>query len=186
MHISRATGTPLLDLTSTSKRQDEQAPGLVGALAARQREKAAMTQGIRSSMVQQAILARQQQQFQLEAEVQAQMQYEYQQRAQQEAQSQYEAQQRAQQDYHQKMANRNSMISLPQMSTNYPQSMAPTQQAAFGHGRPQSMHLPVQQNLGGYGGQYVQQQGMVMQQQAQNYSGYNNMQPGGQGRQSRR
>lgn len=76
--ISKATGTPLVNLgpKDQKKIQDEQAPGLVGALALREKEKAALKQGIRGGMVQQAIQARQQQQYQadLEAQQQAQLQ----------------------------------------------------------------------------------------------------------------
>jgi CCR4-NOT transcriptional complex subunit CAF120 len=66
MHVARATGTPLLDTVATSrkkKQQEDESLGLVGAIGAREREKAAMKSGHRSSMVvEQAIRARQDQQ----------------------------------------------------------------------------------------------------------------------------
>ena len=75
MHVARATGTPLLGLpgaNSSPHGSPMHSPGLVGSLAAREREKAALNEGIRSTQVQHAIAARQQQQMQLEAEMEAQ------------------------------------------------------------------------------------------------------------------
>ena len=84
MHVARATGTPLISLPNKSGKQpDEQSPNLINAIATREREKAAIKEGIRSDSVQQAIFARQQQQAQLEAEAQAQAKYAMQQRYQQ-------------------------------------------------------------------------------------------------------
>lgn len=74
MHVARATGTPLLDTSANARKKqnvDEKASaGLVGAIGVREREKAAMKKGHRSSMVvENAIRARQDQQA--EAQMQA-------------------------------------------------------------------------------------------------------------------
>jgi hypothetical protein len=74
MHVARATGTPLLDTSANARKKqqiDEKASaGLVGHIGAREREKAAMKTGHRSSMVvENAIRARQDQQA--EAQMQA-------------------------------------------------------------------------------------------------------------------
>jgi len=165
MAVAKVTGTPLINMNSNANRQDEQAPGLVGALAARQREKAAVAQGIRSGMVQHAIAARQQQQLQMEAEAQAQAQLEMQQRAQQ----QMQAQQYQQMAYQQAMMNQ-------QAGMAYQQPISPQMQYAYSpssvmtHGRTPSMQMSGMQqqgynvtqfaaHAGGFGGQYVQQQG---------------------------
>ena len=66
MHVARATGTPLLDTSANArkkKQQEDDSAGLVGAIGAREREKAAMKSGHRSSMVvENAIRTRQDQQ----------------------------------------------------------------------------------------------------------------------------
>jgi hypothetical protein len=80
MHIARATGTPLLDTSANARKKqqvDEKAnAGLVGAIGAREREKAAMKTSHRSSMVvENAIRARQDQQAEAQMQVyQQQMQ----------------------------------------------------------------------------------------------------------------
>ena len=54
MHVARATGTPLLDTVANArkkKQQEDESLGLVGAIGAREREKAAMKTSHRSSMV---------------------------------------------------------------------------------------------------------------------------------------
>lgn len=180
MTVAKVTGSPLINMASNGRKEEEQAPGLVGALAARQREKAAMAQGIRSGMVQHAIAARQQQQMQLEAEAQAQAQLEMQQRAQQQAQ----AQQYQQAAYQQAMMNQQaSMIYQQQQQAmasqmQYGQSMGP----GTGHGRQNSMQMAnvqqqgynmPQQNtrVGGFGGQFAQQQGMMSPSQQQAHRG---------------
>jgi hypothetical protein len=76
MHIARATGTPLLDTSANARKNkkeqidDKASAGLIGAINAREREKAAMKTSHRSSMVvENAIRARQDQQA--EAQMQA-------------------------------------------------------------------------------------------------------------------
>jgi CCR4-NOT transcriptional complex subunit CAF120 len=95
MHVARATGTPLLDTVATTrkkKQQEDDSLGLVGAIGAREREKAAMKAGHRSSMVvENAIRARQDQQ------AEAQMLAYQQQMVQQQQQAAYYAQQQQQQ-----------------------------------------------------------------------------------------
>lgn len=92
MHVARATGSPMIALPSKDKKreEEEQASGLIGALSARERERAAIKDGMRSGMVQQEIMRRQQQQAQMEMEARMQAQ------AQAQAQAQYQAQQQAQ------------------------------------------------------------------------------------------
>lgn len=113
MHVARATGTPLLSMPpkDQKKQQEEQAPGLIGALAAREREKAAIKEGMRGGMVQQAIQARQQQQYQME--------YDAQQQAQLQAQQQWQQQMNAQQ--FQNQAYQKVMLAQNQAPINYPQ-----------------------------------------------------------------
>lgn len=181
MHIARATGTPMLSLAGKDRKQgdDSQAEGLIGAMAAREREKAAAKEGMRSSMVQQAIVARQQQQAQ--AEMEAQMQAHYQMQQQQVAQQQQLAQQQAQQMYQyqqQQQAYQSSTAGHQQMPSNYAHSVRPgmMQQRSSGyipqvsqHGSPQ-MHPGAQafaqgggwgapQQQQAYGASYYQQQG---------------------------
>lgn len=85
MHVARATGSPLINVAGKDKQAEEaQAPGLVGALAAREREKQAIKDGMRSGLVQQAIAARQQQQAQAEMEAQYRQQQQHAQQQQQE------------------------------------------------------------------------------------------------------
>ncbi|KAK5721029.1 hypothetical protein LTR15_006991 [Elasticomyces elasticus] len=92
MHVARSTGTPLLSYTTKQdkKAQEHQQPGLFGALAAREREREDLKKpGNRLSMnnaaVQQAIAARQQQQYEAEAQNRAQYQRQMQQQAAQQA-----------------------------------------------------------------------------------------------------
>lgn len=182
MYVARASGTPLINMASNPKGQEQVSPGLIGALQAREREKAALSQGMRSNAVQQAIAARQQQQLQMEAEAQAQMQFEMQQRAQQQAQAQmqFEMQQRAQQQAQaQAMAQAQwQQLQQQQVMTNQ-QHQQPQQRPdnrrnrSWRSSRPQSMHLPMQpqSQAGGYGGQFVQQQGMMPQQQSMPFGG---------------
>lgn len=179
MHIARATGTPLINMAPKSKEHEVQAPGLVGALAARDREKAAMAQGIRNDAVAQAIAARQQQQFHMEAAAQAQAQAQY------EAQQQ-RAMQQAQLQQYQQMAYQRSMTMGPQVHPQPQQMHPPMQHRQSYHGRTLSMQQPIQQpsaqpmqqqgyhgmsqQAGGYGGHYVQQQQQgVTTQYAQGY-----------------
>ncbi|KAK4906963.1 hypothetical protein LTR28_000524 [Elasticomyces elasticus] len=96
MHVARVTGSPLINLSGIKEQQKQQnanAPGLVGALAAREREKEAIKEGIRGGMVQQAIAARQQRVAHAEAEAQLQLQAQ--------AHAQYQAYQLQQQQAYQ-------------------------------------------------------------------------------------
>lgn len=60
--IARATGTPLIGMASNSNHGLQSGGGLVGAIEAREKEKAQMKQGYNSQTVQNAINQRQQQQ----------------------------------------------------------------------------------------------------------------------------
>jgi CCR4-NOT transcriptional complex subunit CAF120 len=59
-HLSKMTGQPLISMAGNAKPQP-QGSGLVGAIAAREKEKKEMKDGLSSQMVQQAIAQRQQQ-----------------------------------------------------------------------------------------------------------------------------
>jgi CCR4-NOT transcriptional complex subunit CAF120 len=102
MHVARATGTPLLDTVADArkkKQQEDESLGLVGAIGAREREKAAMKSGHRSSMVvENAIRARQDQQ------AEAQMLAYQQQMVAQQQQAAFYAQQQQQQQQQQAAA----------------------------------------------------------------------------------
>lgn len=123
MQVSRATGTPLVDLAQTKKpkpREDDH--GLVGAVAARERDKAASRSNRNSIAVQQAIVERQQQQMRAEAEAQA--------HAQAQAQHQYQMQvQAAHQQQVQAMQQQMYYGQQPQQQqAGYAQSPGPQQQ----------------------------------------------------------
>jgi CCR4-NOT transcriptional complex subunit CAF120 len=110
MQVARMTGSSMINLTERDKRRDLNdldAPGLVGAMAVRERQRNIKRDGLRNNAVQQAIAARQQQQLQDEYGAQMRAQIEAQEYAQQQAelhaqnlahqQAQYYAQQHAHQ-----------------------------------------------------------------------------------------
>ena len=145
MHVARATGTPLLDTVANArkkKQQEDESLGLVGAIGAREREKAAMKTSHRSSMVvENAIRARQDQQ------AEAQMLAYQQQMVQQQQQAAYYAQQQQQQ----------------QQAAYYAQQ----QQQAAGYGNGYGYATPGTPGTQ-YGGHGVQLTPLQMQQQQQN------------------
>jgi CCR4-NOT transcriptional complex subunit CAF120 len=157
MQVARSTGTPLIDMAPTKKPVEAPEAGLVGAVAQREREKAASAHGLRSNTVQQAIALRQQQLFQQEAEAQAQAQWEMQQRYQQQLQA----------DQYQQIAYQNSLLLQQQQQHAQMQYQAQVQaqsRAGSMYGIPQqgapsmprtSVYAP---SVAGFGGQYVQQQ----------------------------
>lgn len=59
-HVSRVTGSPLINVASNPKRQQPQGGGLIGAIEAREQEKKNMKEGLSGQLVQQAIAQRQQ------------------------------------------------------------------------------------------------------------------------------
>ncbi|SMY24488.1 unnamed protein product [Zymoseptoria tritici ST99CH_1A5] len=155
MQVARSTGTPLIDMAPTKKPIDAPEAGLVGALAQREREKAASAHGLRSNAVQQAIAQRQQQLFEQEAHAQAQAQWEMQQRYQQQVQA----------DQYQQMAYQNAML-LQQQQQHAQMYQAAQSRASSMYGQLQqqgapstaprtSMYAP---SVAGFGGQFVQQQ----------------------------
>ncbi|CAK7214339.1 hypothetical protein SCUCBS95973_002110 [Sporothrix curviconia] len=99
-HLARMTGAPLLNVAPNSRnvQQPSGGPGLVGAIAAREREKQQMKDGVSSQAVQYAINQRQQLQYQQQQAaqqqyyLQQQMQLQQQQQQQQQQQAQYAAQ----------------------------------------------------------------------------------------------
>ena len=76
MQVSRTTGTPLINLVTNANKQPATQPGLVGHVAARERDRAAAKEGRNSVAVQQAI--ERQQIIAAEAQAQAQQQYQMQ------------------------------------------------------------------------------------------------------------
>lgn len=152
MQFSRATGSPLINLAQNSNKQPDMAqPGLVGAVAQRERDRIASKEGRNSMLVQQAI-ERQQQQQRMEAEAQAQRQYEMQMRQQ--------AQQQQQMNWNQQMYMQNQQYApqmpqtpLYQYQTGYPPSASSQYSSAtgyFGQGQ--------QQQQQAYGSGYLAQQ----------------------------
>ncbi|CAK7212082.1 hypothetical protein SBRCBS47491_001350 [Sporothrix bragantina] len=91
-HLARMTGAPLLNVAPNSRNAQQPAggPGLVGAIAAREREKQQMKDGVSSQAVQYAINQRQQLQYQQQQA--AQQQYYLQQQLQLQQQQQQYAQ----------------------------------------------------------------------------------------------
>lgn len=91
-HVARLTGTPLINMAKSKVQPEpEQKTGLVGAIAARQKEKQDIKKGSRSALVQQAVAARQ---HQAQAEV-ARAERDAQRRAERESQRMQQEQQAA-------------------------------------------------------------------------------------------
>ncbi|KAH7025382.1 hypothetical protein B0J12DRAFT_384705 [Macrophomina phaseolina] len=157
-HVARLTGTPLINVAkSKAQPEPEKQSGLVGAIAARQKEKDDFKKGSRSALVQQAIVARQ---HQAQAEV-FRAERDAQRRAEREAQ-------RAQQEQQAAMVRQQQqfqMMQAQQMQQN---------QMQMGLGM-QGMQMPMQnynmmgtpsanttfQMQGGYFPQQQQQQGYM-------------------------
>jgi CCR4-NOT transcriptional complex subunit CAF120 len=157
MQVSRATGTPLISLATNSTKQPEQ-PGMIGYVAAREREKAASKEGRNSVAVQQAILERQHQQLRAEAEAQAQQRYQMQLQATQHThQQQMQAAQQAQQ---QQQAQWDQMV----MAQNQQNQMA--MQYGGGQQRP-----PMQNRNSWHSNQALGEQGSYSPQQQSPASG---------------
>lgn len=170
MQVSRATGTPLLNLPANGNKQPQMDhPGMLGYVAARERDKAASKEGRNSMAVQQAIAERQQQQQQLrmEAEAQAQQQYQAQMQAAQAAQYAHYAQQ--QQMQQQQMAYNTTVMQQAQMeqermAVQYgggqtrPQAQSGNSWQQPGM-MPQGQYSSVQQGYAGQQYSPVQQQG---------------------------
>ncbi|KAG2168187.1 hypothetical protein JADG_007926 [Aureobasidium aubasidani] len=149
MQVARMTGTSMINLSDRDKRKDLNeldAPGLVGAMAVRERQRNIKREGLRNNAVQQAIAARQQQQLQNEFDAQMRAQVEAQEFAQQQAelhaqhiahqQAQHYAQQYAQQQaqqaqLQQQMAHQQAqqyqmqLQMQQQQQANYPYASGP-------------------------------------------------------------
>ncbi|USW54886.1 Putative pleckstrin domain, PH-like domain superfamily [Septoria linicola] len=191
--VSRMTGAPLVGMAvNTGKNVAYGAPneGLLGALADREREKAAGNR-YRNSAVQGAVAMTYQQQAQAQqAAIQAQQE--------RQQQAQMAAQKAAQTAHLNQMAHERAqrMLGAQQQASGYGQSMyeAPLHRQSWSPGMMQQQMLQQQAQLqqmqqmqqsyvGGqsqpsvYGGQYVQQANMVAQQQPYGYA------PGQQGQQ---
>ncbi|OQN95610.1 hypothetical protein B0A48_18315, partial [Cryoendolithus antarcticus] len=172
MHVARATGTPLLDMSNDTikqRQQDEALPGLVGAIGAREREKAALNKAgsNRSSMVvENAIRARQQAQAQAENERAVQAHLQAQQQAAQQAAMAYQQQQQ-QAQYAQSIAmqvqqqQQRPMVQTQSSSYYGPQ---PAQQQGFAQASPSPVYSPATP-AGGYSSPYQAQQQQMMAQQ---------------------
>ncbi|KXT07635.1 hypothetical protein AC578_10129 [Pseudocercospora eumusae] len=160
VQVARATGTPFLDLIVDPRdnnriKVDDNSPGLVGALAAREREKAASKQGIRSGMLHQAIIARQQEQLRLEQEAQVRAQIQMQQQQAMQASQAAQYQQIAYQRVAMAQQQQQPHTVYQQQPAYQQQNMPPRMQHRQSWG-PQRQQQPL---AGGFGGQYVQQQG---------------------------
>ncbi|KAI5248353.1 hypothetical protein E4T42_05716 [Aureobasidium subglaciale] len=150
MQVARMTGTSMINLSEKDKRRDineADAPGLVGAMAVRERQRNIKKEGVRNNAVQQAIAARQQQQLQDEFDGRMRAQIEAQEYAQQQAelhaqhiahqQAQHYAQQYAQQQaqqaqLQQQMAHQQAQqyqmqlqLQQQQQLANYPYANGP-------------------------------------------------------------
>lgn len=138
MHVARATGTPLLDMAARNKKQQEQAgaasAGLVGAIGARERDKAAMKAGHRSSMAVESAIRAKQDRIRQEAEAQA---WHMQQQQQQQMQMQMYQQQQIHQQQIQQQQVANCYGGMPSTSPGTP------------YGFPQQQYMPQQQQQGG-------------------------------------
>lgn len=106
MQISKATGTPLVNLAQNARTFQEQSPGMLDIVAQRERDRAASREGRNSMFVQQAI-ERQQQQMRMEAEAQAQAQLQAQAEQQYQMQLQEQARQQQQMAWNQQMYMQN-------------------------------------------------------------------------------
>lgn len=167
MHVARTTGTPLINMASSAKPKQEEQSGLVAALANREREKAAMTQGLRSASVQQAILARQQQ-AQMEADARAQAEYEMQMRYSQRLQ----AEQFQQMAYQQSLIAQQQHAQMQQLQSRA--SWYGPMQTQQGYDVPSSQSSQFGVPASAHGGQYGQNH-----QQQRSYSGPYVSQQGG-------
>ena len=177
MQVSRATGSPLVNLAGSSNKQAVPQTGLMGHVAGRERDRAAAKEGRNSVAVQQAI--ERQQIIATEAQAQAQQQYEMQMQAAQQAQYQQQqdierqryltaqAHAQAQQQYQMQMQQQQMMSPQNQYPPAYgaqpqysAQSPRPQVQNRFSW---QSASPPQQQPyqspaLQRYGASYLQQQ----------------------------
>ncbi|PNS20407.1 hypothetical protein CAC42_5857 [Sphaceloma murrayae] len=168
MHVSRATGAPLVDLDKKDPRKRAQDPpdaGLFAALSAREREKAAIKQGYNSTTVQSAISNTQQQQYQKQQEQQYRLQQQFQMQQAQAIQAAHAAQYQAQMQ--QQQAYQNAMQQQLQYQHHHQQQQ---QQQPQQPGRPgmqsqrSSMYLDPYQAQGGAYNAGVQQQHKQQQQ----------------------
>jgi CCR4-NOT transcriptional complex subunit CAF120 len=180
MEIARMTNTPMVSVAKNPAKKgvynDAAAEGLIGALAAREREKASLSKGLRGAAVQDAIAQRYQDQYQAEVDAVMQAQYQQQRMAQQQAMqaAQYQqlmyqqavmSQQRNSVVYAQPVPQEHVMPAPVQSRMSWGPGMMQQQTMAAGYG----MTAPAPSQAGGYGGQYVQQQGMMSQQPGQAY-----------------
>ncbi|KAK6431589.1 hypothetical protein LTR95_012246 [Oleoguttula sp. CCFEE 5521] len=191
MHVARATGTPLLDMTNNTikqRQQDEALPGLVGAIGAREREKAALNKAgsNRSSMVvENAIRARQQAQAQAENERAVQAHLQAQQQATQQAAMSYQQQQQ-QAQYAPSMAvqaqQQQQRPMLQTQASSYYDPQPLQQQQEYAQASPSSVYSPATP-AGGYASPYQAQQQQMMAQQGggNRQSWYGGSYFGGQG-----
>jgi CCR4-NOT transcriptional complex subunit CAF120 len=147
MQVARMTGSSMINLTERDKRRDLNdldAPGLVGAMAVRERQRNIKRDGLRNNAVQQAVAARQQQQLQDDYSAQIRAQIEAQEYAQHQAelhaqnfahqQAQYYAQQHAQQQAQQaQQAQFQQQIAMQQAQQYQIQLQLQQQQAQVNH-----------------------------------------------------
>ncbi|MBE7158899.1 MAG: hypothetical protein INR62_10795, partial [Rhodospirillales bacterium] len=163
MQVSRATGTPLVDLAKNKKvTPKEEDFGLVGAVAARERDKASSRSNRNSMAVQQAIVERQQMQMRADAEAAAQ--------AQQHAQYQAQVQAAHQQQMALMQQQQERMYYVQNQGAHYQNQQQGYQQYGQQQQRPglQTQGSQSEQRASWYGAPQPMQQGSF-QQAAQGY-----------------
>jgi CCR4-NOT transcriptional complex subunit CAF120 len=181
MQVSRTTGTPLVNLATNANKQPATQPGLVGHVAARERDRAAAKEGRNSVAVQQAI--ERQQILAAEAQAQAQQQYQMQMQQAQQAHIQQQqemerqriltaqAQAQAQQQYQMQMQQQQQQGMISPQGQYPPQYVAQLQRPGV-QVRHSYQQPPPQQQQGyqnpavqqPYGASYLQQQQQQQQQ----------------------
>jgi CCR4-NOT transcriptional complex subunit CAF120 len=176
MQVSRTTGTPLVNLATNANKQPATQPGLVGHVAARERDRAAAKEGRNSVAVQQAI--ERQQILAAEAQAQAQQQYQMQMQQAQQAHIQQQqemerqrilaaqAQAQAQQQYQMQMQQQQQQGMMSPQGQYPPQYVAQLQRPGVQVRHSYQQPPPQQQQQGyqnpaaqqPYGASYLQQQ----------------------------
>jgi len=174
-HVARATNTPLLGYAANPGNALP-SPGLLGTITAREQERAAFSDGLRSASVQQAISSRQQQQQHAQFDAgtmdMQRMQFLQQQKMQQQAASlAWQNAQFAQSP--QRMSYHEQLFSAEQMRL---QALHPTSPSMSNYTTmPQLQAYPPPSpsiaGAGGFGGMYVQQQQRAQHRASGSFSG---------------
>lgn len=148
MYIARATGTPLMNaVPGSSQLQENTPPGLLGSITAREQEKAAIKDGMRNGMVEEAIRARQQQQAQLDADALRHQTF----LAQQQQQQHLQAQKFQQSAYARSVMSQNPAAPVTHQDQPKRQSWRQSWFQSAPQQQYQQQWQPVQQTARGYG-----------------------------------